>query len=131
MAKSIKVDAKNVDKAITDILEEYFDGIRTESNEAVAEVAAETVIELQSSSPADSGKYAKGWRVKQINRDRSAASVVVHNVRYQLTHLLEHGHVKVIHGKVLGFTNPKPHIAEAEKNAINKLTNRIKEAIEQ
>lgn len=45
--------------------------------------------------------------------------------RYQLAHLLEHGHAKRGGGRVSG----KPHIAPAEENGVEMLENLIKEAL--
>ena len=47
---------------------------------------------MSANSPKDTGDYKKGWRIKQ---DKARKSIIVHNATdYQLTHLLEHGHVK-------------------------------------
>lgn len=123
MSKTIRVT--DFEKAVNDIVEEYFDGVAKKSTQVVAEVSVETVQELESTSPHKSGKYQKGWRIKQGKKTDRANDVEIYNTRYQLTHLLEHGHVKVIHGKVLGFTSPRPHIANAEQHAIEKLIDGI------
>lgn len=131
MAKSIKVEPGQLGEAVTQILTEYFDGIYDKADEAVAETAAETVLELQSNRPAGkytTGKYDKSWKVRQNKKLKDNFEVEVHNTQYQLTHLLEHGHLKVVHGTVCGFTDAQPHIANAEKKAIKTLETRIKEA---
>ena len=128
MAKSITVEPDAMSSAVEKILEEYFDGIYSGAEKAVAETAAETVLDLENRSPKDSGKYASSWQVTQTVRSKRNNEVVINNKRYMLTHLLEHGHIKVVHGTVLGFTAARPHIAFAEKMAIKKLDNRIKEA---
>lgn len=125
---TVKVNPEQLGDAVSEILTEYFDGIETESTKLVAEVAAETTAKLQGTSPRDSGKYAKGWRVKQGKKAKARNEVEIYNTRYQLTHLLEHGHVKVVHGTVLGFTAARPHIAKAEQEAIDKLLKGIEEA---
>jgi len=123
MAKAVKVT--EFDQAVHDILEEYFDGVATKSTQLVAEVSTEAVQELDANSPAKTGKYKKGWRIKQGKKAKQTNEVEIYNTRYQLTHLLEHGHIKVVHGKVLGFTAPRPHIANAEQHAIQKLIDGI------
>ena len=125
---TVKVRPEQLGDAVDKILTEYFDGIETESTRLVAEVAAETAAKLQVTSPKDTGKYAKGWRVKQGKKAKARNEVEIYNTRYQLTHLLEHGHIKVVHGTVLGFTAARPHIAAAEQEAINKLIKGIEEA---
>ena len=45
---------------------------------------------LKANSPEKLGDYKKGWRIKKVKK-----ALIVHNATsYQLTHLLEHGHVK-------------------------------------
>lgn len=124
---TIKVNPGNIESAVSRILEEYFDNIYDNSDEAVALTAAETVADLMATSPKNTGKYAKGWKVKQTKKQKTSNEVEVYNTRHQLTHLLEHGHIKVVHGKVLGFTAARPHIANAERKAISRLKKRIKE----
>lgn len=124
MAKYVKVD--DFETAVSDIIEKYFDGIATESNALVAETAAETVMELSLyNGKYATGKYASSWRIKQNAKSKKKNEVTVYNTQASLTHLLEHGHIKVVHGKVLGFTAARPHIAKAEKNAINKMIDGI------
>ena len=125
---TVKVNPEQLGDAIDKILTEYFDGVETESTRLVAEVAAETTAKLQVTSPKDTGKYAKGWRVKQGKKAKARNEVEIYNTRYQLTHLLEHGHIKVVHGTVLGFTAARPHIAQAEQEAIDRLLKGIEEA---
>lgn len=125
---TVKVNPEQLGDAIDKILTEYFDGVETESTRLVAEVATETTAKLQGTSPKDTGKYAKGWRVKQGKKAKARNEVEIYNTRYQLTHLLEHGHIKVVHGTVLGFTAARPHIAQAEQEAIDRLLKGIEEA---
>lgn len=125
---TVKVNPEQLGDAIDKILTEYFDGVETESTRLVAEVATETTAKLQVTSPKDTGKYAKGWRVKQGKKAKARNEVEIYNTRYQLTHLLEHGHIKVVHGTVLGFTAARPHIAQAEQEAIDRLLKGIEEA---
>ena len=123
----VKVNPEQLGDAVDKILTEYFDGIEVGATKLVAEVATDTTAKLQVTSPKDTGKYAKGWRVKQGKKAKARNEVEIYNTRYQLTHLLEHGHVKVVHGHVLGFTAARPHIAQAEQEAINKLLKGVEE----
>lgn len=125
---TVKVNPEQLGDAIDKILTEYFDGVETEATRLVAEVATETTAKLQVTSLKDTGKYAKGWRVKQGKKAKARNEVEIYNTRYQLTHLLEHGHIKVVHGTVLGFTAARPHIAQAEQEAIDRLLKGIEEA---
>lgn len=125
---TVKVNPEQLGDAVDKILTEYFDGVETEATRLVAEVATETTAKLQVTSPKNTGKYAKGWRVKQGKKAKARNEVEIYNTRYQLTHLLEHGHIKVVHGTVLGFTAARPHIAQAEQEAIDRLLKGIEEA---
>lgn len=118
----IKVD--DLEHAVGEILTKYFDGIADGANELVAKVAAETVLDLKASSPRSTRKgrhYAESWKLRQTVRMKASSEVEIYNSKYQMTHLLEHGHIKVVHGKVLGFTDARPHIKNAEDRAIRKL----------
>jgi len=63
---------------------------------------------LKSTSPKDTGAYAKGWRVKNTKD----GYILYNKTNYQLTHLLEKGHAKVGGGRVAGI----PHIGPTEKD---------------
>lgn len=130
LGKSITVNPDDVEAAIYETIDRYFSGIETEANRLVAETAVETVQDLEAHSPRDTGKYAKGWVIYQTARGKKNNEVEVVNKRYQLTHLLEYGHIKNVHGHILGFTDGHPHIRNAEQRAITKLLNGIRRAAE-
>lgn len=109
--------AKEIAKALQTYTAEVTEGLE----KAKEEVAKETVQELKRTSPKLTGDYAKGWRTKRVG-----TAQVVHNATdYQLTHLLEHGHAKRGGGRVPGI----PHIAPAEKKAIDEYTKRVEKVI--
>lgn len=125
MAKRISVSADGFGDAVHDLLDEYFKDVQSESLNSVEQVAVSICNELRITSPNDRGDYANGWYIKPLKKNRYHALVEIGNRHYQLTHLLEHGHIKVVHRKVLGFTNARPHIARAEQRAIRELQNNI------
>lgn len=86
---------------------------------AAEETAKEAAELLKSVSPKRTGKYAKGWRAKKVN-----GKWVVHNKRYQLTHLLEKPHAKIGGGLVA----PRVHIEPVEQQAVAKFIGRVREA---
>ncbi|MGG2091920.1 HK97 gp10 family phage protein [Bacillus sp. S13(2024)] len=111
----------NLANEIARQVEMYTKEVQEKVEEAKVEVAQNAVSELKSKSPKLSGKYSKGWRVKKVGND-----VVVHNAtNYQLTHLLEYGHVKKNGGRVAG----KPHIRPVEQAAIEEFTAKVEGAI--
>lgn len=104
-------------------LQRYTNLIEEEVEIAKNEVSEELVQELKQTSPEDTGDYRKGWRVKKVGDIN-----VVHNkTDYQLTHLLENGHVKSGGGRV----SAKVHIRPAEEKAISEFLNKVEQALRQ
>ena len=93
---------------------------------AVKDTAKSVKKDIESSAPVLTGRYKKSWAVKNISENANSIDIVVHSRnRYQLTHLLEHGHAKRGGGRVAG----KPHIAPAEEKGKQDLINTIKEKL--
>ncbi len=111
--------------AIAKELSSWSQDVADATKDECKKVADETVSTLKATSPKRTGRYARGWRQKTSFEDRANIRVTVYNVRYQLTHLLENGHAKVNGGRVSGI----PHIAPAEKQAIDMLENKVKARI--
>ena len=124
MKVSIDNLADVIAKELAEYSQEVTDGIKNE----IRTVAKETKEDIQQNSPKRTGKYKKGWRVKEVFENKNDIRVVVHNqTSYQLTHLLEKSHV-ISNGtkRVFGKTKAQPHIAQAEEKAIEKLMDRVK-----
>lgn len=70
--------------------------------------------------------YYKGWRAKKVGN-----SYVVHNAtNYQLTHLLEKGHViQNGTGRSYGRTGTFEHIEPVEKQVIDEYVKRVERAL--
>lgn len=112
-------------KELFKILETYKADVMDSLQKSVNETAKETVKELKSTSPKQTGEYAKGWRVKKDNSTIFDCKVVIHNkTHYQLTHLLENGHA-LSNGR--GRTKPQPHIAPAYDAVSDRLYKHFKE----
>jgi len=100
---------KSVSIQMKQILDEFSDKVNDVLNKSANDTADECVDKLQNTSPQKSGDYARGWAVKK-NGD---GDVVVHNAtNYQLTHLLENGHVirnkKGTYGRAPAHKHIKP-----------------------
>ena len=68
-----------------------------------------------------SGLYRKGWRIKTYTENGMKAVKVYNETCYQLTHLLEFGHLAK-NGK---FVQPVPHIKQAEELAERVLEDKL------
>ena len=68
-----------------------------------------------------SGLYRKGWRMKTYTENGVKAVKVYNEICYQLTHLLEFGHLAK-NGK---FVQPVPHIKQAEELAERVLEDKL------
>ena len=97
------------------------------TSKAAVKKAADTVKkEISATAPVGTGKYAKSWATKTTAESSHALEITVHSRnRYQLAHLLEHGHAKRGGGRVAA----RPHIAAAEEHGIEELEHEIERSI--
>ena len=107
-------------------LEDYAD-TTTDDVKAAVKKAADTVKkEISATAPVRTGKYAKSWATKTTAENSHALEITVHSRnRYQLAHLLEHGHAKRGGDRVAA----RPHIAAAEEHGIEELEREIERSI--
>ena len=100
---------------IAEMVQETVDEDERVLCERVQEAAKATKSQLKSSSPKKTGKYASGWTTTVDDDDIGHMAVTVHNRKKPgLTHLLEKGHAKFIHGYPTGGrVAAHPHIEPA------------------
>jgi len=125
-----KVTPENLGEAINDILTEYANTVTKDVKSAVVEtgkMAAETAQAY--ASRIGRGKYAKSIKSKITNSNSFETSVTIYSDQYRIAHLLEHGHVKKVKGKVVGMTRAFPHFAPAEAMADATLPKKVEQAI--
>lgn len=106
-------------------LQYYADDVRTKVDEAKEANAKACLKAIKMNSPKGkrNGEYAKGWRIK-----RTSKKIVIHNkTNYQLTHLLEHGHIT---RDGANRTQEKPHIRPAEEITVRNYLKDVERAIE-
>lgn len=119
-----KID--NLAQKIMEGLKEYADLASDDVKKAVRKAGNTVRKEISENAPKDTGAYAKSWSVKKTKETSNSLEVTVHSKnRYQLAHLLEHGHAKRGGGRVAA----RPHIAQAEENAIETLETEIEKAL--
>ena len=124
MSRNVSID--EMSDAIMDELEKYKDLAADDLKDAVKETAKTVRKEIQANAPVDTGKYKKSWSVKNMHEDADFVDLVVHSRnRYQIAHLLEHGHAKRGGGRVAA----RPHIAAAEEKGEEQLVETIKQKL--
>ena len=78
------------------------------------EYADKTVNIVKTNSPKGRrGKYAQGWRVLANNTKLGYEAVVWNETDWQLTHLLENGHLIVNKRGGVGWASSHPHIQKS------------------
>lgn len=118
-----KIPLQELEIAIERELAQYSEDVAEGLKREIKAVAKETVTELKSTSPRDTGEYARGWTYKVEFENVQDIRVRIRNrTKPQLTHLLEYGHAKTGGGRVQG----KPHIRPAEQRAGKKLDGAVK-----
>ena len=125
MSKAIDVNL--LSKELSKYLESYKEDIDAEVEEVANKVGKEAVAELKQTSPKGKrGEYAKGWRLKKDKKGKNSYTVKVWNkTNYQLTHLLEFGHVTRNGGR----TKAQPHIRPVEEKYSEKFEKELKQRI--
>ena len=120
----VKIDSMAA--AIMEGLQEYAELATDDVKKAVKKAGTEVRKQISETAPQKSGKYAKSWTVKTTKETSNALEVTVHSRnRYQLAHLLEHGHALRNGGRY----NGEVHIAPAEQKGIRQLEEEIEKAL--
>ena len=124
MANRVNID--NLANEIINGLEEYADLANDEMKKAVRKAGNSVKKDIKANAPKKTGAYSKSWAVKTTKETSNALELTVHSKnKYQLAHLLEHGHAK----RGGGRTQAQPHIAPAEEKAVQELEEDIRRAL--
>lgn len=103
-------------------LTKYRDMAAEELKEAVKETGQSVRKDISAAAPVRTGKYRKSWAAKTVSETAESIEVTVHSRnRYQIAHLLEHGHAKRGGGRVAAI----PHIKPAEEKGAEDLVRKI------
>ena len=112
----------SIEQDLEKILKEYTEEVGEITNDVMKNASRGTVNELKSTSPKLSGDYARDWAVKTERGAGGSAVFIVHNKKhYQLTHLLENGHIVRNQYGTYGRVDGDGHIKDAEQNGINEV----------
>jgi hypothetical protein len=124
IARKNKVtNTENIAGEIQKALKAYVYEVSNEIDMAKNNVSKELRKNLEMDSPEQTGSYKKGWRIKKFKNTN-----IVHNkTDYQLTHLLEHGHVN----KDGGRTDKRIHIRPNEEKAVKEFLGLVKKAVKE
>lgn len=126
MAERVTID--EMAQAVMDGLIEYADLASDEMKKCVRVAGTTVKKEIQKNAPVDTGKYRDSWTVTKQKENSSSLELVVHSkTRYQLAHLLEHGHAKRGGGRIAG----KVHIAPAEELGERELVQNIERSLQE
>ena len=121
--------AKSFETQINDLLDDFYQLVRDEYEGAAKDVADECVVRLKNVKwKTKTGKnYSQTWRVKK----RRWGAYTVHNSKnYQLTHLLENGHIVVNKKGTYGRAPAYKHIEPVYEWAQDEIEREIRQRIE-
>ena len=121
-----KVSIGNMADAIMKELNDYAEATSDGVKSAVTKADKVVRTEIQAGAPTRTGAYKKSWATKNTAESSNKLEITVYSRnRYQLAHLLEHGHAKRGGGRVAA----RPHIASAEQSGIEQLEQEIERCI--
>lgn len=124
MGRGMSIDA--MADAIMKELSDYADTAADDVKAAVKKAAKTVKEEIQAGAPVRSGRYKKSWATKSTGESSNKLEITVYSRnRYQIAHLLEHGHAKRGGGRV----SARPHIAAAEESGIELLEKEIERCL--
>ena len=127
---SEKVDVTDLKDTIMEYLNDYAEEIHDDVVKITEETTKKAIDELKETSPRGKGKratpYHLGWDTKiQIKGKNKYHRVIWNKTNYQLTHLLEFGHVTRNGGRAKAI----PHIAPVAEKYNQEFVDLLKEKI--
>ena len=112
---------------VSKMLDNYSTEVQDEIERVIFENCEKAKADLQnerSTYQVRTGKYNKGWKVKKTKNSKYVEGIV-YNTQYQLTHLLEKGHLLRNGGKTRAF----PHIGPVNDRTQKRVVEEIERAI--
>ncbi len=120
-----KISIEQLQAEVQNIVKEYADDVEQCLDLASTQYAKIAKRELQETSPARTGHYAKGWAYRKSNSKHKKGAIVHNASSYQLTHLLEHGHALRNGGRAKAI----PHIKPVEEKISQDFVTEVKEKL--
>ena len=115
-------NTRSVAVQMDQLLVQFNKDVNEAAKKGIKDVSKQAVQKLRNTSPKKTGDYAKGWTTKKVDD----MDIVVHNkTDYQLTHLLENGHIIKNKKGTYGRTRGIKHIAPVEEWASEELPRQI------
>ena len=122
-----KISVDQLASHVVQKLQEYSDEVAEQIRSEVDQVCKETVLDLKKTSPKRTGVYARSWSKHVVASKKGRYVLQIYNKKKpSLTHLLEYGH-KNPGGSMVAA---RQHIRPAEEKAKQKLTSKVKVALE-
>lgn len=113
---------ESVSVQMEELLDDVSKRVKGVMKESIKQTAVESAQKLRNTSPVKTGSYSKGWKAGKQRGD----DYVVHNATdYQLTHLLENGHIIRNKKGTYGRTHPIKHIKPVEEWASDELPRKV------
>ena len=122
---------KSVSAQLDKILEQYGRKADEAVEKSAKRAGRDTAKDLKNTSPKKTGAYASSWTTKVTRSSGRLIGVTVYNKEhYQLTHLLENGHVIKNKKGEYGRTRPIKHIEPAEQEGIQNFEQLVRAELE-
>lgn len=122
---------KSVSAQLDKILEQYGRKADEAVEKSAKRAGRDTAKDLKNTSPKRTGAYASSWTTKVTRSSGRLIGVTVYNKEhYQLTHLLENGHVIKNGVGTYGRARAIKHIAPAEQKGIADFEEYAREELE-
>lgn len=112
--------------AISEILDEYGDEVRTAMYEAVKNTANKARREVRANSKGNWRRYKSGWSVKYETTRLSIDAHVFNRTKYMLAHLLEFGHLNAEGKRVV---EPMEHIAPVNNKTGDEVIKELRDLL--
>ena len=122
-----KILPGELSKEILKYLNEYEEDIEEVTKDLTTKISKEAKSEVVAKSPVGkTGEYHKGWSVRTYKESKRYYVKIHNRSKYQLTHLLEFGHVT---RDGVSRTRKIPHVRPTEHKYMDKLVSELEKQI--